>query len=552
MSLATQPPAEATRRTIWQTLENSVKLHGGRDAIVYRGVHVTYADMFQQVERLAAGMLSAGIKPGDHVAIIFPTTPEWVYVHYALTTMGVTVVPINFMYKADEVRWVLSRADVSAIITLDSFLTLDFLGLLRSVDPALVPGEVNSEQLPLIKRVFVLSSGEEAGGPYSLRTLLAHETTEAERAQLATIRTGQTPDDPCYIVFTSGSTARPKSALIPQRAVTGAGHYFARGLDITEEDRFLAMLPTFHTGGFVCCITLPHSSGAASYLLGAFEPGLAMETIERERCTATGGFDTMYTKIMGHPDFERRDLSSLKKTFVGCTPAYYDQLQSVFNFRVAATLYGCTEGAALAAITMPDETDPEIRRNSNGRPLPGLEFRVIDPETGRPVPAGTPGEICFRGWNRFLEYYKMPEETAEAVDADGFVHMGDYGWLDEQGNLYYRGRYKMMIKTGGENVSQREVEIFLEDTVPAVEFAQVVGVPDDVWNEAVVAFVQLRSGSNVTPEDIRAQCRDKIAGFKIPKHVFLMTARDWPLLDVGRPDKHTLRRMALERLGRKE
>ncbi|TAK36414.1 MAG: hypothetical protein EPO21_03065 [Chloroflexota bacterium] len=552
MSFVSHEPAEATRRTIWQALESSVELHRDRDAIRYGGTSVTYGQMLDHVDRLATGLLAAGIQPGDHVAIVFPAVPEWIYVHYALTTVGAIIVPINFNYVADEVRWVLTQGDVSAIITLDAFRGLDFLNVFRGVDPALQRGPVCSEQLPLITQMFVLDSNEDPGGPYSLRTLLAHEPSAAERERLAKIRASQSAGDACYIMFTSGSTARPKPALVTHRMINGVGYYQARACNVGPEDRVLQQWTTFHVGGVVPCISLPHAAGASVCLLGAFEPGLVLDVGERERCTFTGGFDTNFTKLIGHPDFKNRDLSALKKCLVGCTPSYYDHLQSVFHFDPLAMTYGITEGGSTVAITMPEDTDPEIRRSSNGRPLPGVEMRIIDPETGQTVPPGTPGEIIFRGWDTFLGYYKMPEETAAALDAEGFVHTGDYGWLDENGYLYYRGRYKMMVKTGGENVSQREVEIFLEDNIPAVEFAQVVGVPDEVWGEAVVAFIQLRAGANATPEEIREQCRGKISGFKIPKHVLVMAPTDWPILAVGRPDKHTLRRMAMEKLGRQE
>ncbi|TAK31106.1 MAG: hypothetical protein EPO21_18185 [Chloroflexota bacterium] len=550
MRSTVQEPAPPTGWTTWQALENSVRLHTSREAVVYGDTRVTYAGLLDKVERLATGLLAAGIQPGDHVAFLMPSIPEWVYLHYALATIGAIAVPVNYMYRGDELRWVLRQADVTAIVTADGLAGVSFLELLEGIDSGLQPGEVHSEQFPLIKSMFVLDTKGEQGGAYSFRTLLSHEPSEAERARLAEVRSRVSPDDACFIIFTSGSTARPKPALVPHRAVCGAGHYFTRALQVTHDDRYLHMLPTFHIGGASCGIATPHAVGATMVTVGVFEPGLVLETIERERCTVTGGFDTHFAKIMAHPEFKTRDISSLRSSWAGCTPAFRVQLKKALKFEILTVSYGCTESAALCAISMPEDIDPEVLRNSNGRVLPGVEMRIIDPETGKPVAPGTLGEICFRGWNRFLGYYNMPEETAAALDAEGFLHMGDYGWLDEDNNIYYRGRYKMMIKTGGENVSEKEVEIFLEDNIPAVEFAQVVGVPDDVWGEAVVAFVQLKAGMISLPEEIRAQCRGKIAGFKIPKHVFILEAKDWPMLAVGRPDKHTLRKMAAERLGR--
>ncbi|TAK36410.1 MAG: hypothetical protein EPO21_03045 [Chloroflexota bacterium] len=552
MSRFDPEPVEATRQTIWQALESSVARFRDRPALLADpNVSVTYGEMLEQVDKLAAGLLAAGVRRGDHVAIFFPPILEWAYVHYALTTLGAIVVPVNINYKTEEVRWVLKQGDVSAIITLDTYRSFDFVGLLESVDPALKPGEVETAQFPLLKRIFVLNSQQEQGGPYSLRTLLAHEPSTDERAQLEKTRSDLAPADPCYIIFTSGSTARPKSALIPHRAVCGVGYYYGRAMKMTPEDRFVAALTTFHVAGLIPGIPMVHTHGGATCLAGMFDPGIWLQTVERHRCTAGGGFDTLMNKIMAHPDFKTRDISCFKKIHIGCTPSYYLELERAFNSDVIAMAYGCTEAGGIVAIVPPDETDLEIRRASNGYPLPGVEVKVVDHETGEPVPVGTPGELCFRGWNRLLEYYNMPEETAESIDAEGFIHMGDYGWMDERGLVYYRGRYKMMVKTGGENVSQREVEIFLEENVPSVEFAQVVGVPDDLWGEAVVSFVQLRAGVEATPEQIREQCRGKIAGFKIPKHVFVLMPKEWPMMTVGRPDKGALKQMAMERLGRK-
>jgi fatty-acyl-CoA synthase len=314
---------------------------------------------------------------------------------------------------------------------------------------------------------------------------------------------------------------------------------------MTPDDRFLAMLPTFHTGGVSCDLSAPHLSGGCADLMGGFSPALALETIENSRSTVTVGFDTMWSKIMEAPGFGRADVSSLRRAVLAATPSYIERLQEVWQFDLFTTSYGSTESGTLAAIGPPWVTDEGTRRTTNGIPLPGVDLVVVDPETGRPCPPGVPGEICFRGWCRVIEYVGMPEETENSIDEDGYFHSGDYGSLDEDGFLSFRGRYKMMIKTGGENVAEREVEIFLEQELPPVRFAQVVGVPDPVWGEAVVAFVEL--SEDVDSETLRSMAVGKIAKYKIPKVFLPLSADDFPVLANGRPDKGALRRMAAER-----
>jgi fatty-acyl-CoA synthase len=318
---------------------------------------------------------------------------------------------------------------------------------------------------------------------------------------------------------------------------------FVHALQLTEEDRHLGMLPAFHTAGVTGNLMAPHLTGGCADLMGGFSPSLALRTIETARSTMTIGFDTMWNKMMQAPEFATSDVSSMRKAVLPATPATIERLQEIWQFDLYASTYGSTESGTLASI-VPSWVHDDRRRTTNGMPLPGNDFIVLDPDTGQPCPPDTPGEICFRGWCRVLEYAGMPEATEEAIDDNGYFHSGDYGYLDKDGFLYYRGRYKMMIKTGGENVAEREVEIFLERELAPVCFAQVVGVPDPVWGEAVVAFVEL--SEDISSEQLRAMAVGKIAKFKIPKRFIRLSADDFPVLANGRPDKTALRRLAAE------
>jgi fatty-acyl-CoA synthase len=307
------------------------------------------------------------------------------------------------------------------------------------------------------------------------------------------------------------------------------------------------MLPTFHVGGVTCVLTAPHLSGACADLMGAFDPDRALAVIAQRRSTATVGFDTMWTKIIGSRAFAGSDVSSLAKAVLACTPSYIDRLRTQWHFDLFTTTYGSTESGTLASMAPPWVDDLTLKSRANGLPLPGLDIKVVDPETGAQVPPGEPGEICFRGWCRVMEYVGMPDETAAAIDHEGFFHSGDYGAIDADGWLFFRGRYKQMIKSGGENVSEREVEVFLEEHLSAVEFAQVVGVPDETWGEAVVAFVALTEPTGSA--ELRRACAGAISGFKIPKTFIPLAIDAFPVLSNGRPDKNALRAMAAAHAG---
>ena len=328
-------------------------------------------------------------------------------------------------------------------------------------------------------------------------------------------------------------------------AATGLQH----ALGLVPEDRFVASNPVFHTGGIVWNLTMPHLVGMTSCLVGVYETGKVLREMERSKITVMGAFDTKLTMMRNAPEYRTVDRSSVRKCNVGATGSFLRSILDDWNWETVAQVYGSTESGGLGSITPRCETDPKVRYDANGRPMPGMEFVIKEPETGQRCAPDEPGEICFRGWGTFIEYVGMPEATAEAFDDEGFFHSGDYGFMDEAGNLYFRGRYKLMIKTGGENVSEREVEIFCEDNLEAVKFAIVVGVPDPLWGEAVVAFVELHDGATETSDDLIEGCRGRIANFKIPKRFFVVDEDEWPLLDSGRPDRHELRARAAALMG---
>ena len=537
------------KSTIAQALRLAADQRGEIEALAWSGGRFTYREMYGQACRLAHGLEEIGVKRGDHVATLFGAGPEWVFLKYALHILGAVIVPVNVNFKADELKYILGQAEVSTYITVDELRFGNYPDLLAEIDPGISAGEavISSRILPHLKRVVVFNSGSKTRPLAHDFKKVAESGAGYDPAAIDALVDEGRPSDPCNILFTSGSTAFPKGAVHVHTSLLGiAEHLVGRTFDVASHHRLLNYLPFYHIAG---CVYFPLGAlmrGCSMYV-SEFIPDEILRIIEEEKISLYGGFDAHFNALRSHPRFGEADLSSITRVLLAVGPEWYEKIEAMFpQAEIIAHHYGFSEGTGVSQ--MPDQTDRRIRKYYNGRAWPGIEVKVVDPAGGETRPAGEPGEICLRGWSRFQEYYNNPEETAKAIDADGFFHSGDYGWMDEQGNLAYRGRYKMMIKTGGENVSEREVEMFLEG-LAGVEAVQVLGLPDDQWGEMVTAVIQPAAGVELTREDVLEYCRDKIARFKIPKYILFIGPGEWPLLGAGKVDKLRLREMAAEKVG---
>lgn len=536
--MATIPNREAlaeriaadVRLSLWDVLTRSAAALPDHPALAMGGWSMTYADLVEASLRSAAALAALGVGRGSRVASMFHPGPDWAIFHYALMRLGAISVPVNLTYEKGELNWLLESARPELLVSIKRFGKLDCEA--RLVEAGAAGGAL---LLDVLEDGRVSRNGaayEAVFGNHALAPL------EPEGAAAG--------DDPAYIVFTSGSTALPKGAVCPHRNLAGCAAGYIHCLRLGPADRFIGMMTTFHVTGPVFLATA-HGAGATVHLTGVFESSRVLDEIERGRCTATVGFPTNLTRLASDPSFATRDLASFKKACVGGTPGYLEHLQELFGFDVLATPYGSTESGSALSLSDPDDEDPRGRFHSNGPLLPGVEVRVLDPETGRACGADDPGEICFRGWPLFLGYLHGTAPDGDGLDSEGFFHSGDYGFLDADNRLCYRGRYKMMIKTGGENVSEVELEMFLEEQLEEIAQAQVVGVPDPLWGEAVVAFVELQPEAGpLGSEELRARCRGRIAGFKIPKRFLVLSSAQWPVTPSGKMDKQALRRLALE------
>lgn len=522
-----------------------------RAALRYHGETITFAEQYQRICQMARGLSNLGIGPGDHVATLIGGRPEWFYASYAISLLGAVIVPINVTFRQRELDHVLRCADVKALITMDEFRGTDYVALFQELLPGLAqaaPGFLHSQEYPCLRTVITLSpEGREHAGCFDFDQVLRSGARYQER-EIEAWHNRLEPQDPSYILFTSGSTAFPKPALRSHGSnVALAHHLYSACFRTRPEDVMLGLSPFYHVGGCIYTTLGNGLAGACVVLMDFFEPGEALRLIREEGVTCLGGFDTHYRTLSAHPDFATTDVSAVDRIMLACGPQWYDKVRE-FGFGSVSVShhYGFTEGTSVA---MPREEDDEtVRKNSNGRPFPGCEVKVLDPESGRECAPDEPGELCVRGWALFLGYYKMPEETANSFDQDGFFHSGDYGWKDRAGNVYYRGRFKQMVKTGGENVSQREVEMFLEQH-PDIATVQVVGVPDEHWGEAVTAVVETQPGRELALNALKDFCKDRIAGFKVPKHLVTVERDEWPITMTGKFDKPELRALAIRKLG---
>lgn len=533
--------------TIPEMLDMGASKWPDREAVVCREQRITFGQLKKLAHTAAKGFHSIGISPGDHVGFIIGNYPEFVWLQYALILLGAKVIPININLKADEIKFILQNADISALVIMDRFREIDYFSILQKITSEFTcdkSGNVNDLSLPKLRKIIIFNpTGVKYSDSFTLENLmeLGRHSKEVALPKL-------NPVDYAYVMFTSGTTAFPKGAMQSHQTILGGGYYYGKGIDLNINDKYLCFSPFYHVGGLISGLYSCQVHGATLHLTEFFQAEEATLIIAKERITAAWGLGVMFLRIMESAKKLGADLSSFKKAVIPTGGNIFERIVKELQLDVATNSYAMTEGGIIS-ITLPDDSNWEKRRNSHGKPVPDIEVRVVDHETRKPLSPNEIGEICLRGWNRFLGYYNMPKETTDAIDEKGFFYTEDMGRMDKEGYLYWCGRYKEVIKTGGENVSQLEVETFLEDKTPWIKRAGVVGVPDKRWGEAVTAIVQLKSGCSITAEEVISYLKGKIADFKIPKHIIFIEENEWPLRPTKKLDKMKLREIAIGKLG---
>ena len=545
----TTPPL--IEETIGACFQRTASRFPDRDALIVRhqGIHWSWAEYDEQVERLAAGLLALGIEPGDRVGIWAPNCYEWCLTQFATARIGAVLVCINPAYRVFELEYALNKSGCRAIVAAEQFKSSRYLEMLQSLAPELescAPGRLVAEKLPHLE--IVIRMGEESTpGMFNFPAVL-DMGGEDERERIGQIGSELSPFDVINIQFTSGTTGNPKGAALTHHNILNNANQVAAGMRFSEQDRLCIPVPMYHCFGMVlgklACVT----RGAAAVFPGdAFEPGAVLESVEAERCTALHGVPTMFIAELEYPDFSRYDLSSLRTGIMAGAPCPVEVMKKVIsrmNMAEVLIAYGQTECSPVNHMTLAD--DPiEKRVESVGRAGPHLEVKIVD-EDDRIVPVGERGDICTRGYAVMKGYWDDPERTAETVDAEGWLHSGDLGVMDEEGYVQVVGRLKDMIIRGGENIYPREIEEFLF-THPKIQDAKVVGVADEKYGEEVCVWVMPRDGEVLSEDEVRTFCKEHIAYFKVPRYIRFV--EEFPMTVTGKVQKFRMREQMEEELG---
>jgi HIP---CoA ligase len=503
--------------TIPAVLARTVKHHGAREALVDERARLTFAQLGAEATRAARALVDSGVAPGDRVAIWAPNCTEWVIAALGTFLAGGVVVPLNTRFKGGEARYVLDRADAKLLFTVSDFLATNYISLLGAEDP-----------VPSLSEVIDIRS--------------SRWTEFLRSGNDATALPEVGPDDLATIMFTSGTTGRPKGAMLTHEATVRAYTAWSDVIGLRADDRYLIVNPFFHSFGLNAGIVACLLTGATIIPHAVFDVDEVMEHAAEERASMLPGPPTVYQSILDHPRLAEFDMSSLRLAVTGAAAVPVElirRMRAELGFETIVTGYGLTEATGIATMCRHDD-DPEIISTTCGRAIPGVEVLVVD-EKGVEMPRGEPGEVVIRGYNVMRGFIHDPDATAEAIDADGWLHTGDIGVMDAAGNLRITDRTKDMFIVGGFNAYPAEIENMINDH-PAVGSVAVVGVPDVRMGEVGYAFVVPRLNATVTADELIAWCRDKMANYKVPRYVEIVDAL--PLNASGKVLKYELRARA--------
>ncbi len=532
--------------TIDAFLRGVTRRFAEREALVsiHQGIRLTYAALDRQVERLAKGLMAIGIAKGDRVGIWATDNAEWVMLQLATARMGAVLVNVNPAYRTGELEYALRYAKVQTLFLVPSFRTSDYPRMLKEVWP--------SDRVPQLAKAVVYDpagadSTRAPEGFLAWQDVLAAGASVSDDA-LRERSASLDPDDPINIQFTSGTTGFPKGVVLTHHNILNNGFFVGEAMRLTERDRLCVPVPFYHCFGMVVSSLACLTHGAALVIPAPhFEAGAILAAVEREKCTVLHGVPTMFVQELEHPDFRKRDLRSLRTGIMAgapCPPELVRRVIEEMEIREILIGYGQTEASPVTHSTRPDDSF-ERRVNTVGTNLDHQEVKVVDVATGRVLPVGGQGEVCFRGYHVMRGYFEQAEATRKTIDEAGWLHSGDLGVMDDQGYVRITGRIKDMIARGGEKIFPAEIEAFYFGH-PKIADIAVFGVPDRVMGEEVAAWIKLREGARAEPEEFREYARGRIAHYKIPKHVWIVA--DFPMTVTGKIQKFRMREIAQEKL----
>ena len=534
---------------------SSLDSHGNPlDSVSRDCFRLTYREMDFAVDEVARALLGLGIEKGEHVAVWSTNWPRWVLLQFATARIGAVMVTVNPAYRASELAYVIEQSDAVALFLTHTFRKSDYFQLAQEAIPELLNHSEETlqkslavEKYPKLRHTISMTSESSYGIPnWETFKALAENVPQTTLDEAS--RSLQ-PSEPINIQYTSGTTGFPKGAMLSHRNLLLNAYYIGECQKFSESDRICIPVPFYHCFGCVLGVLSAVVHGATMVIPAEyFHPQATLSSIETERATAIYGVPTMFIAMLEHSDCERRDLSSLRTGIMAGSPCPVEVMNKVIHEMGASEItigYGLTEASPIITQTRTD--DPiDLRVQTVGKPLPGFEVKLVNPETGDELPHEQQGELCARGHGVMLGYYNNPQATAMAIDADGWLHSGDLAM--RQSNGYYRitGRMKDMICRGGENIYPREIEEFLYQH-PAIETVAVVGVPDPKFQEELAACLKLRKGETLSEEDLREFCEGNLAHYKIPRYIRFVT--EFPQTVTGKIQKFKLRKLMVEELG---
>lgn len=521
-----------------------------KEFLVYadRDLRFTYREFNERVDRLAKGLLYIGINKGDHVGIWATNVPDWLTFTFATAKIGAVLVTINTNYKVHELEYLMHNSDLHTLCLIDGFRDGDYVGMVNELVPELKTSErgfLNSERFPHLKNVVFIGPQKHRGMYNTQELILLGQ--HIDDAELEDAKLSVDPYDVVNMQYTSGTTGFPKGVMLTHVNILNNGYWIGECQKFTSKDILCLPPPLFHCFGIVLGVMAILTHGSTLVMIESFDPLVVLASIQKEKCTALYGVPTMFIAELNHPMFNMFDLRSLRTGIMAGSPCPIETMREVMtkmHMREVTIAYGLTESSPVMTQTRTE--DPiEVKVGTVGRELPGIEVKVAHPDTGEEMPVGQQGEMCCRGYNIMRGYYKNPEATAAIIDKEGWLHSGDLGVKDSDGNYRITGRIKDMIIRGGENIYPREIEEFLYQ-MPEVKDVQVAGVPSPKYGEEVGAFIILHEGVSISEEDVKDYCRGKISRFKIPKYIFFM--KEYPMTASGKIQKYKLRELSSEML----
>jgi fatty-acyl-CoA synthase len=533
--------------TLGQWLEHWAETTPDKEYIVYsdRNLRWTWKEFNERVDNMANGLVAIGVTRESHVGIWAANVPDWLTLLYACAKIGAVYITVNTSYKQAELEYLCQNSDMDTLCIVDGERDSDFVEMTYKMLPELKScerGHLKSEKYPHMKNVIFLGPEKHRGMFNSSEILLLGENVDDK--EFKRLRSLVSCHDVVNMQYTSGTTGFPKGVMLTHHNIANNGFLTGEHMKFTANDKLCVCVPLFHCFGVVLATMNCLTHGCTEVMVERFNPLVVLASIHKERCTALYGVPTMFIAELNHPMFNMFNLESLRTGIMAgslCPIELVKEVEQKMFLRVTS-VYGLTE--ASPGMTHSRIDDPlEVRATTVGSDFEFTEVKVLDPETGEECPVGVQGEMCNRGYNTMKGYYKNPEATAEVIDKNNFLHSGDLGYKDKDGNYHITGRIKDMIIRGGENIYPREIEEFLYQ-MPEIKDVQVAGVPSKKYGEAVGAFIILHEGAKLEESDIKDFCKGKIAHYKIPKYIFFID--EFPMTGSGKIQKFKLKELSLK------